>query len=197
MKTEQTQTKDSSRVLRKIIKDNPDPPIEFQETLQGWEPKFPCLMIPWGGGQPIIYSVEDRNTYYKIKPPAWGYYPETTVHLAGEDYRLGMGAIQLALALRSHHNHPNIDGIQIAAGSWLINDIYMPDEDANSRMYQMVNLPPQPDGVLIARPVQVTTKDYLNQYLANFKETGFIGALVRDLKADYFDPQYAVIQELT
>jgi len=185
------------RILRKIVIDNPDPPIAFQETLQGWKPKFPCLMIPWGGGQPIIYSVDDRLTYFKIKPPTWWHYPETTVHLAGEDYRPGMGAIQLALAIRSHHNHPNIDGIQIDAASWLINDIFLPNEDANSRMYKMVNLGSQPDGVLIARPVQVTSVEYFNQYLANFKETGFIGALVRDLKADYFDPQYAVIQELS
>ena len=111
------ETKASRRVLKKIIKDNPDPPMAFQETLQGWEPKFPCLMIPWGGGQPIIYSVEDRNTYFKIKPPTWWYYPETTVHLAGEDYRPGMGAVQLALAIRSHHNHPNIDDVQIDAAS--------------------------------------------------------------------------------
>jgi len=61
----------------------------------------------------------------------------------------------------------------------------------------MVNLGPQPDGVLISRPVQVTNAEYFNQYLASFKESGFIGALVRDLKADYFDPQYAVISELT
>ena len=195
--TEETKQKDlKRRILRKITKDNPDPPIDFQETLTGWEPKFPCLMIPWGGGQPIIYNVEDQNTYFKIKPPTWWLYPETAVHLAGEEYRLGMGAIQLALALRSHHNHPNIDGIQINAASWLINDVYMPDMDANSRMYEMVNLGPQPDGVLIARPVQVSNAEYFNTYLQTFKDTGYIGALVRDPKAGYADPQYAVIQEI-
>ncbi len=188
MKTKDEPKASKGRLLRKIIIDNPEPPVAFQETLQGWEPKFPCLMVPWGGGQPIIYNIEDQNTYFKVKPPTWWHYPDTHAHLAGEEYRLGMGALKLIFAFR--HD------AQINAASWLINDIYLPDLDANARMFQMVNLGPQPEGVLIARPVQVSNAEYFNQYLAQFKESGYIGALVRDPKSMYDDPQYAVIQEV-
>lgn len=186
--TMNTKDKDVSQFRRKITVDWPDPPVAFQDILTDWEPFFPCLMIPWGGGRQIIYSVEDRNTYFKNTPPSWWLYPNTNVHLAGEEYRDGMGMVRLFQA--------RITGGQIDAASWLINDIHLAEQDANQRAYAMVNLGEQPQGVIVSRPVQVSNKDFFNQYLQNFKNSGYVGALVRDIHAMYDDPQHAVLENI-
>ena len=172
--------------------DWPEPPIEFPLTQSDWDRQFPVLMFPWGGGQPLIYSIDDQYTYFTKVPPKWWLYPKVQAHVMGEEYRLGMGAVKLAAALYINHTRPE-DGVQIDAATWLINDIYRPELDANQRSYEMVNLPAQPEGVGIVRPVQVSDAANFNRYLESFKESGFIGALLRPLTHMYGDPQFSAI----
>jgi hypothetical protein len=178
--------------------DWPEPPVEFPITEGNWDPEFPVLMFPWGGGQPLIYSIEDQYTYFSKAPPKWWVYPNTQTHLFGEEYRLGMGAIKFGLAFLYNLSGggPSGNGIQIDAATWLINDIYRPDLDANQRSYEMVNLPAQPEGVGIVRPVQVSDAENFNRYLESFKDSGFIGGLLRPLDHMYGEDQFAVISKI-
>jgi len=181
---------------RRITLDWPDPPIAFQDILPTWEPKFPALMIPWGGGRQIIYNLDTEETYWRQTPPAWWVYPSTTTHLAGEEYRPGMTGIGFSFARFINIKFPGTDGIQIDTPLWLINDVYQPDRTAMQRSYALVNLGPQPEGVDIPQVVQVSDKANFNKYLQAFKDGGFIGALVRDLNDTYHDPQYGVVEAL-
>src|SRR5436190_4308306 len=183
--------------IRGITVDWPEPPVPFQEIEFGWtSPKFPALLVPWNGGRQIIYSTDDRQTYFKKLPPAWWIYPNCLNHLAGEEYRPNMGAAKLMGAWVYNSRNPNSDGIQIDAATWLINDVYLAGQTANQRAYAMVNLGPQPEGAAVAKVYQVNSTDTFNQYLESFQAAGFQGALVRDLNAKYEDPQAAVINPL-
>jgi len=179
-----------------IIEDWPEPPIPWPLTEGSWGPPlFPVLMFPWGGGQPIIYSIDDQLTYFKKVPPKWWVYPNVQTHAIGEEYRPGMGALRFAAALYVNHTRPE-DGVQIDAATWLINDLYQPDLTANQRAYNLVNLPAQPEGVAIVRPVQVSDGDNFNKYLASFQENGFVGALLRPLNHMYGQAQFTAVSPI-
>lgn len=178
-----------------VVEDWPDPPIDFPSAGE-WDREFPVLMFPWGGGQPIIYSIDDQMTYFKKVPPKWWLFPKVLTHVSGEEYRQGMGALKFAAAFYINLTHPDSGGVQIDAATWLINDLYEPDLDANQRAYNLVNLPAQPEGVGIVRPVQVSNAANFNSYLVNFQESGFIGALLRPLTHKYGDPQFVAVNPI-
>jgi hypothetical protein len=181
------------RIIREIILDWPEPPIAFQPIRFDWSPVFPVLLFPWGAGRQLIYSTDDQNTYWERIPPSWWLYPNTTRHLNGEEYRPSMGRIKYAWYFIKGWEDASVE---IPAASWMVNDVYDPTADANSRAYQLVNLPAQPEGVIVTRPVQVNSVETFNKYLRQMQDDGFLGTLIRPLTHLYGQTQYAALRPL-
>lgn len=152
---------------RRIQIDWPEPPVDWPEINVNWEESYPVLLIPTYAGQQAMYDPETQTVFAKNNPPS------NDLDIDGEKVLLG----------------------ELHDGSFVANDIFDEDKDANSRVYELVNLPPE-DDIEVVRPVQVSDADNFNKYLESFKAQGYVGVFVRHLDDTNDVPQFLVIKEV-
>jgi len=203
MSQEETQsaqaTQQHKRGGRSITVEWPDPPMEWPDyqPITHEDVQYPTLLIPTGLGRQLIYNKDDQQTFWKKVPPAWWYYPNTNVHLYGEEFRPDMGAVEFWVTFVYNMTQAGwANPITPSDPLWLINDIYQPTLDAAQRAYAMVNLGPQPQGVGIAKIYQVNSADTLDKYLTQFAEGGFKAAIIRDLHHKIGETQHVCLTDL-
>ena len=155
------------------------------------EPKFPVLATPWSNEYWVQYDPETEKFYDSDENGFTLEHlkPNVTQVVYGELGVFGKGRGEIIR--RVIRKEMEVEDIQFR-----ILEINLPDLIANSRAYQLVNLPSQPKGIEIPRVMQFANENDLNEFLAKWKDEGYAGMLVKPLDNMLYEAQHTISHPL-
>jgi hypothetical protein len=152
-----------------------------------------------------MFEKETQLTYYENEGPLFWLHPDTGPYpFAGiEELCEGFEDRRVLNVAKKYNSMVFLgivhgDPLDIPSPTIHLNDLYMdPEANAFTRSVYLTNLPkPQPESVTVAKLYQANSRESFNQYLAQFKKEGWLGAWVRPNDSIWTDTEFFVKEPL-